>query len=241
MRFCDLFVEYKIRLDELSKDKDVKRVTPWWINVLYLLLVVVLADMLIFGLTNWWEAFCVSLIVVIVLSIAIPAIDSRVCMKERLETRCKPYSEKRMYMVIDLLMQYCVDITDEKVLNMLIQQAQQAQRDKDVIIAYNKRLKVFLGLIMAATGCLATEYIDGLQKAVLMKIAIFILITTIFGFVLILVSDLLIDLVRRISYSDYDKYNDLIDDLRQIQIFYKNNDPTIKAIELGKEAGRIPS
>lgn len=242
MRFCDLFVEYKIRLDELSRNINVTRLTPGWINVLYILDIVLLADATIFGLNKWWGICGIYLILMLLLSLVIPAIDYRICIKKRLEMRYKPYSEKRMRMVIELLMQYRVDITDEKAVNLLIQQAQQAQMERDVITAYNKRLKVLFGTIITAIACIAKQIIDDLQYEVLIKIAILILVVAIYAFALILVSDSLIDLVRRISYSDYDIYSDLIDDLRQIQIFYKHNDdPTIKAVELCKEVSRTPS
>lgn len=128
MRFCDLFVEYKIMLDSLSKRK------PWKslpltkkVALMFLFLILLmnlLSTILLIGykITVFYIiTLSISLVIAIIFLVyQLVSFCKKNEIKKRLIEIDKPYSKKRMNALVQLLRRYSIDPSDEEVLKQLI-------------------------------------------------------------------------------------------------------------------------
>lgn len=225
MRFCDFFISYKIGL------KGIKSTIPFTKLPLYRKIAVIaifstiILSVIMFILKLNMAGLIILLSGIIYL-IIFAIIDSR---KRNLETMLKihyePYSRRRMGMVINILQEYNIDIYNFNSIDLLIKEAQNAQIQSDYLLPLKKPLKTLGAIIIPIIAYVAQKIGDTASQDEMMTMAaqVIIIVVLIFSLILALTS-----LIKDIFYCDYNMYNELISDLRQINLFYanKHNTPT---------------
>lgn len=223
MRFCDIFISYKIGL------KGIKSTIPFTKLPLYRKIAVIAT----FALT----ILCVILFLFklyipefITLGIGIVSIgiffiiDSR---KNNLELMLKehytPYSKERMDMIINVLHEYNIDIHNTNTINLLIEEAQKAQIQSDYLLPLKKSLKTLATIIVPIVAYVAKKIGDSTSQDTMITIALQIIAIAILIFSLILS---LTSVIKDFLCRDYNKYGELIYDLRQLKLFYVKENPT---------------
>ena len=217
MRFSDLFISYKIGL------KDIKSTIPFTTLPLYrkIFIIIFLAGITISGilfifLQNIFSFIPTgfSLIALIIFSIIDSKKDN---LKDMLENHYIPYSKKRMNMTIEVLKKYNINIENLDSIDMLITEAKHAQTSCDFLSQFKKPFKTLAAIIIPIVAFVAKKISEAttptkmLNMATLAIILILLIFSLIFSF---------IPIIKDLFYRDYNKYNELIYDLRQIKLFY---------------------
>lgn len=129
----------------------------------------------------------------------------------------EPYSKKRMSMLIELLNKYRISIHDSELIDMLIEEAKLTQNQCDYIAPLKKPLKTLSAIIIPILAYTAQKIGDSAtqDEMLFMAAQTITLILLVFSLILSLKS-----IVKDILYRDYNKYDELINDLRQIKVFY---------------------
>ncbi len=131
MRFCDMFISYKIGL------KSIKRTSPFIKLPLYRKIVVIV-NFVIFIVSFLLFMFQKSVVAIVALLIGIALfmvfIESKKHLKYMLNEHLLKYSQKRMDMVIGILRKYHIDIHDTNTIDLLIDEAQKAQIQSDYLL-----------------------------------------------------------------------------------------------------------
>ena len=218
MRFCDLFISYKIGL------KDIKSTIPFTKLPLYrkIAVVAIFSIIIIIALLQIIKLHVPSLItlgVFILFIVVFTIIDSR---EKNLELMLKkhyiPYSQKRMNMVINVLHKYNIDVHDTNTIEALIDEAQKAQVQSNYLLPLKKPLKTLNAIIIIPIVTYVAQKIgDNTTQAEIIPISTYAIAIALMTFSLIFA---LSTIVKEIFYCDYNKYNELISDLRQIKLFY---------------------
>lgn len=221
MRFCDIFISYKIGL------KSIKSTIPFTKLPLYRKIAVIatfaiiILCVLLFMFKLYIPGFIVFGISIIFL-IVFFIIDSR---KNNLELMLKehylPYSQKRMDMVMNILKEYGIDIHNINTLDLLIDEAQKAQIQSDYLLLLRRPLKTLGAIVFPIIAYVAENIGDNTSQSELITMATQIIVIVLLIFSLIFS---LTPIVKDILYRDYNKYNELIYDLRQLKLFYAKED-----------------
>ena len=221
MRFCDLFISYKIGL------KDIKSTIPFTKLLLYrkIFIIILFASTIISVILSMfkvnWIAY-IPLALGVISFIVFLIIDS---LKRNLEVMLNehyaPYSENPMKMVIDVLTKYGIDIHDFRLLDMLIDEAQNAQIHCDYLAPLKKPIKTLGAIIIPIIAFVAQKIGNTATQddMITMAAQAITLILLIFSLIF-----LLTPAIKELLYLDYDKYNEFIYDLKQIKLFYAKED-----------------
>ena len=217
MRFCDLFISYKIGL------KSIKSIIPFTKLPLYRKVSVIIIfasaiiSVILLILKQIWASY-IPIILGATLTIVFLIINSsKKNLKLMLDEHYAPYSEKRMQMAIDILRKYKINIHDIESINMLIEEAKYAQIQCDYLSPIKKPLKTLSAIIIPIIVFVAQKIGDTAtqDEMIAMATQIIVLVLLIFSLILSLTP-----IVKDILYRDYNKYDELICDLRQIKLFY---------------------
>lgn len=218
MRFCDLFISYKIGLKsientiipftQLPLHRKFAVIAAFVITIISVFLCIF--KLYIFGSI----VFGIGIIFLVVFRI----IDSK---KTNLELMFKehysPYSKKRMDMLIDVLKEYDINLQNINTLDLLIDEAQKAQIQSDFLLPLKKPLKIFGAAIFPIITYTAKKNGDTASQNEIIIMAVQIII---FALLILSLFISLGPIVKYILYRDYHKYDELIYDLRQIKLFY---------------------
>lgn len=217
MRFSDLFISYKICL------KDIKSSIPFTELPLYrkIFIIIFLTGIIISGILLIFKQNIFSFIPIglsLISLIIFAIIDSKKSnLSHMLENYYIPYSEKRMDMIIEVLKKYKINIENADSLDMLITEAKYAQAECDFLSQFEKPFKT-LGAIIIPIVVFIVKKIsesatptDVTKMAALAIILILLIFSLIFSFV---------PIIKDLFYRDYNKYTELMYDLRQVKLFY---------------------
>ena len=129
----------------------------------------------------------------------------------------KPYSKKRMTAFFKLLKEYGIDYNDEKKMNMLIEQTEQAKDKNNIIKVIKSRVNVvIIYIFLPIFGCVV-EHIIGNMKIDQAFIQTIIFVTR--GLI-VFVTVLVVLLIGDSIFGGYlQEYDDLKYDLQQAMIF----------------------
>lgn len=217
MRFCDMFISYKISL------KSIKNTIPFTKLPLYRKIAVIatFAITIISALLFMFKLYIPALITlgmgILSLILFIIIDSSKNNLKLMLKEHYSPYSQKRMNMLIDILHEYGITVHNTSTIDLLIDEAQKAQIQSDYLLPLKKPLKTLATIIVPIIAFVAQkignaatqdETIDMAIQAIVLALLIFSLIFS------------LTPIIKDILYRDYNKYDELIYDLRQIKLFY---------------------
>ncbi len=128
-----------------------------------------------------------------------------------------PYSKIRMNMTIDILKKFDINIKNLDSLDMLIDEAKYAQIQCDYLSPLKKPLKTLGAIIIPIIVFVAEKIGDAAtqDEMIFMAVQAIVLILLIFSLIFSLTP-----IVKDLLYRDYNKYDELISDLRQIKLFY---------------------
>lgn len=219
MRFCDLFISYKIGL------KNIKSTIPFTKLPLYrkVFMIILLTSFILGGILSIFDQILASYILIglgVLSLIVFLILDStKRNLKVMLKEHYIPYSEERMLMTINVLKKYKIDIHDYNVIDMLIEEAKLSQIQCNYIAPLKRPLKTLGAIIVPIIAFVAQKVggAAGIDEMITMATQFIILILLIFSLILAL-----IPIIKDFLYRDYNKYEDLIYDLRQIKLFYAN-------------------
>lgn len=221
MRFNDLFISYKIGL------KDIKSTIPFTELPLYrkisiiiflivIIIVIIISGILIIFKQHIFLFIPIGLILILFIIFAIIASKTS-NLSHMLENHYIPYSKKRMAMTIEVLKEYKIDIENVDSIDMLITEAKYAQAECDFLSQFKKFLKPLCAIIIPIVVFVVEKIsksftpTDILNMAVLVISLILLIFSLIFSFG---------PIIKDLFYPDYNKYNELIYDLRQVKLFY---------------------
>lgn len=217
MRFCDLFISYKIGL------KNIKSTIPFTKLPLYrkIFVIILFASAIISGIFLFFRQTLASYIPIglgILSFILFFIIDStKRNLQVMLKKHCTPYSQKRMIMTINILKNYKIDIHNNASIDMLIEEAKLAQIQCDYIAPLKKSFKTLGAIIIPIIAFVAQKIGNAATADEMITIASYAIVLILLTFSLIFS---LTPIIKSILYRDYNKYDDLIYDLRQIKLFY---------------------
>lgn len=228
MRFCDLFISYKIGL------KGIKSTIPFTKLPFYRKVAVVLTFSLclisiFLQIIKQYEVAFRVMVTAILLMIIFLIIDStKHNLDKMLKKHYSPYSNERMKMVIQVLAKYKIDLKNIVLIDMLISEAKAAQIHCDYLAPLKKPLKTLGAIIIPIVVYAAQKIGDATTQDGMLTLAnqSIIIILLIFSIVLALTT-----IVKDILYCDYNKYEYFISDLQQIKIFYSMNNQNLISIE----------
>lgn len=221
MRFCDLFISYKIGL------KGIKNTIPFTKLPLYrkVFVIILFASAIISGILLMFKqtlASYIPIILGIISTLIFFIFDS---MKRNLEVMLNehyaPYSENRMKMVIEMLNKYKIDIHNSESLDMLIDEAKHAQIHCDYLAPLIKPFKTLGAIIIPIIAFAAKKLGEAAtqDEIITMAAQAITLILLIFSLIFLLTPT-----IKELLYIDYNKYNEFIYDIRQIKLFYAKED-----------------
>lgn len=122
-----------------------------------------------------------------------------------------------MNMVIDVLKKYGIDVQNINTLDLLIDETEKAQIQSDYLAPIKKPLKTLSAIIVPIIAFVAQRIGNDATQDELIAMAVQVSVLALLIFSLI---HSLTFIVKDILYRDYNKYNELIYDLRQIKLFY---------------------
>ena len=216
MRFCDLFIAYKIGLKEIKSTIPFGKLPLHRKIAIIITYIVGITGIISFVVKKTTIPLGVFVIAFLVLIFFLVIESKKENSKTMLENYYVPYSQKRMNMVIRLLEEYNIDITNSESIDLIIQEAKRAQIQKDYIAPLKTPLKT-LGAVVVPVIIYAAETIrDNVTRDQKIMVALDILTIIILLFSACLAC---IPLAKEFVYQDYNKYNELISDLAQIKIF----------------------
>lgn len=217
MRFCDFFISYKIGL------KGIENIIPYTKLPLYRKIAVIATFVLtllgmilsffqkpIASLVTYGIALFILLIFVIVNS-------TKSNLQLMLDEHYAPYSTDRMNMIISVLEKYNIDIADTASIDLLISEAESARLNSDYFLPLKKPLQILGAIILPIVAYAAQKIGDAASQEEMLTMVIQILIIAILIFSMAIS---ITPILKDICYRDYNKYNELIYDLRQLKLFY---------------------
>ena len=217
MRFCDLFISYKIGLNNIKNPIPFNK-RPFYLKIYVFTLIFCAFLSIKFIMSDQKLYSCISLGFSIFLFVIFLVLDyQKRDIKMILENSYIPYSKKRMNMIINILKNYKININDLDSLNMLIDEAKHAQIQCDYLLPFKKPIKTLGAIIVAIVSFLANKISDVAKANEIIYITIQILIIASLTYIIVFS---IIPLLKDFLYRDYNKYDEFIDDLRQIKLFY---------------------
>lgn len=220
MRFSDLFIDYKIGL------KGIKSTIPFTKLPLYrkVFLIITLTGVICFGIFHIFKqnlypfiSLGVSIFSLIILAIFDSRKNNLLIM---LQNHYIPYSEKRINMTIEVLKKYNINYKDLESLDMLIAEAKYAQTEFVLFPQLKKAFKTLSAIIIPIVVFVAKKISETLTSSQILKLATLAIFLILLIFLLIFP---FIPIIKDLFYRDYNRYNELIYDLRQIKLFYAKN------------------
>lgn len=220
MRFCDFFISYKIGL------KGIKNTIPYTKLPLHRKIAVILIFAIsllgiILLLFHKSTASIITLVIALFFLLVFVIIDSTKSNLEiMLHDHYAPYSTERINMTIGILNNYGIDISDTASIDLLISEAQTAQLHSDFLLPLKKPLQILGAIIVPIVAYVAQKIGDAATQDEMLTMAIQSIIISILFFSLVIS---ITSILKIICYRDYNKYDELIYDLRQIKLFYSKN------------------
>jgi hypothetical protein len=216
MRFCDFFIEYKLGLKEISEYIAWPKL-PLYRKLCIIIMFICVSLLIIFSILQkdklilFTAIFCVISLVVFFILDSTPKKQAQM-----LKEHYKPYSNKRINMVLKLLNNYNITQFDTERINFLIDQAKESQIAMDPFLPIIKPFKVLCTVIIPIGAYAAQKVADksSVESLVIASIELICIIICLF-----VIFYALFPTLRNLLYRDYSKYDDLIYDLNQIKIF----------------------
>ncbi len=217
MRFCDLFIEYKIGL------KSIKDSIPWHELPLYrkilmtIIFIFIVISIIFLAFQNTYGSI-LSLFICFLLFIVFNIIDSsQRNLKVMLDEHYSKYSIERINMLISVLDKYSISPNDLTKIDLLISQAEASKATNDPLAHINKAIKTLSSVIIPIIVFVAQKIAEAsnLNEIIYLATQAIIIIICFISIIPALWYH-----IKMLIYKDYNKYDDLIYDLNQLKLFY---------------------
>lgn len=222
MRFCDFFIDYKIGIadiDKYIKYKDLPFYRKLFVTIAYIAILL----MIILFITIKREKIIYLPLVVSVVVFALLIIfnytDSSKKNMIKMNQHYTKLSQKRINVLRDVLNEYKVDFNDINKIELLIDQAKYEQKRNNPFIGIEKPMKILYLIIVPVIVFVAKEIakVSDIYTIIMASAVIIIISVCVVSMIYSLKS-----LIYFLFYSDYEKYNILIYDLKQMILFDLN-------------------
>lgn len=214
-RFCDLFTSYEIGLREI-KDKIPFLKLPFYRKIFAILFFFEAIFAFVLTSFRFHLGLYILALMMITLLIFIVIDSQKRNLEIMFEKYYKPYSQKRMELIISILDQYGIDINNKETIDLLIEEAIHAQSKCDYLAPFEKPFKTLGAVTVPVIIYVVKKYSELLELSELIN-------TTVQYIVIILLCSgcvfALIPFIKDIFYRDYKKYGEMIYDLRQVKLF----------------------
>lgn len=227
MRFCDLFISYKIGLKGIKNLIPITKL-PFYRKIAVILIFVFTIfeflfhifhlDIIVFGI------FIIEIIFLIVFTVMNSTKRNLTTM---LNEHYLPYSHQRMTMIISVLKSYHINYSDATVIDQLIVEAESAQIQCDYIAPLKKPLKTLSAIIVPIIVFVAQKIANSSTNEDILNMALQYIVIILLIFSLIMATT---PILKSVLYRDYNKYDDFISDLKQLKLFYCDNTQNPKFI-----------
>lgn len=131
-------------------------------------------------------------------------------------------------MVIKVLQEFGIEVQNTNTIDLLIDEAQKAQIQSDYLLPLKKPLQTLAATIVPIIVYFAKKIDNTASQDEMITTATLIIIIILLMFSLIFALTLII---KDLLYRDYNKYNELIYDLRQIKLFYAQKDSSLLIVK----------
>lgn len=222
MRFCDFFIDYKIGIadiDKYIKYKDLPFYRKLFVTIAYIAILL----MIILFITIKREKIIYLPLLVSVVVFALLIIfnytDSSKKNMIKMNQHYTKLSQKRINVLRDVLNEYKVDFNDINKIELLIDQAKYEQKRNNPFIGIEKPMKILYLIIVPVIVFVAKEIakVSDIYTIIMASAVIIIISVCVVSMIYSLKS-----LIYFLFYSDYEKYNILIYDLKQMILFDLN-------------------
>lgn len=217
MRFSDLFISYKIGLKGIESTIPFTELPLYRkITIVIFLIGIIISGILYIFIQNIFSFTPIALSLISLIIFAI--IDSKKStLSYMLENYYIPYSKERMDMTIEVLKKYKINIENVDSLDMLITEAKYAQAECDFLSQFKKSFKTLGSTIIPIVVSISKKISEIATLTDIINIGALeiILILLIFSFIFSF-----LPIIKDLFYRDYNKYTELIYDIRQVKLFY---------------------
>ena len=222
MRFSDFFLSYKIRLKSIKSFIPLVKL-PTYRKILALLFLILTILLIIFRVLNFEIGRWIVSVLEVIAGIIFLIMDAtKKNLSVMLENHYKPYSKERMKLIRELFNEYHLDSNDNSTIDLLISESETEKIACDFLLPLQKPLKALMGLIIPIVAFVAKKFAESYEDVNnLLKLSVetIIIVICIFSMGLALGPA-----IKGILYRDYNKYSELIYDLRQLKIFKDTHD-----------------
>lgn len=221
MRFCDFFISYKIGLKGIKSTIPFTKL-PLYRKIAVITIFVISMLSIILFICKFIKTGFIALLAELIAIAFFTILDYKERnLKTMLKDHYLPYSQKRMNMVMEVLHDYGITIHDFNSIDLLIEEARNAQIQSDYLALLKKPLKTLGAIIIPIVAYIAQKIETPFtQNEIITMAALAIAIVLIIFSIMLALSTI----VKDILYHDYNKYSELIYDLRQIKLFYTKED-----------------
>lgn len=226
LRFCDFFTEYKTELKKLDKKSWVRFEKQTvqdkiCLVILFIIGVIVFIGPIVALKMHYKVPNLIYGALLIIIFICYKIGDRQSNIKYRLDNINKPYSEKRMNMIIGLLKKYRINIQNSDVIYLLIEEAKEEQRKGDFFRDLKKiSIKLSAAVVTIWSFGQTVSWSKNFTEGQILQIKIYFIF---FIIAAILIFHAFFPVIRSFFDPDFYKYDKLINDLKQILIFYSED------------------
>lgn len=218
MRFCDFFLSYKLNLKKISSKISFSKLPLYRQFFIILILFLSLTIVLLRFFFSEKYYYVIAIIILFTSLIIFFIIDSKEPnITYMLDTHYKTYSDQRMKMLIELLEDFNIDIKNTTSIDLIIAEAQLAQKENGFTIRHKNSIHLSEGIVLPIISIAAQKICDTFSVSELYALSIQIII------IILLLMSIIISfapIINRLLFRDNNLYNELIYDLRQLKIFY---------------------
>jgi len=216
MRFCDFFIEYKLKVLGISpyikfRDMDNYKLIGLGISIFSITIGVILYLLKRSAFGYFYVVSAISMVITLLLA------GRKKEREKMLINHYKPYSKKRMRALSELLKEYGVDYKDEKKMGMLIEQADLAKEKYSILKGIKSPINaVSTYIVIPIIISVLNRLIENIELSMLLTKTIQWILEI---FMLIGMWIAMSSMIKSMFGGDSGKYEDLKYDLQQMQIF----------------------
>lgn len=217
MRFCDLFLSYKLSLKNVKSSIPFTKLPLYRKMFVFIFLILFVLSVIFVGLNKKMLALMFLVFNVITFLVFFVIDSTKHNLNTMLNEHYKPYSKKRMDAVLEILRQYDIDVNNTNSIDELINEAKIEQIKCDYISPIKKPFGILVSVIIPIVVYNANKIGEITSPNKLIEISLLFIVYILLAFSLFL---MIFPLLKDIIYRDYNRYEDFICDLRQIKLFY---------------------
>lgn len=200
MRFCDLFISYKIGLKGIKNLIPITKL-PFYRKIAVILIFVFTIFEFLFHIFHLDKIVFGIFIIEIIFLIVFTVMNST---KRNLTTMLNehylPYSHQRMTMIISVLKSYHINYSDATVIDQLIVEAESAQIQCDYIAPLKKPLKTLSAIIVPIIVFVAQKIANSSTNEDILNMALQYIVIILLIFSLIMATT---PILKSVLYRDY--------------------------------------